>query len=56
MYLEMGHPGGDELLAPAQVGRVEQVDGLQRHVGVGRLQGYPPQLDRKIGKSIDIDR
>jgi hypothetical protein len=42
--LKMLHASGEELLAPAKVGRVENMDGLQRDIGVGGLQSNAPHL------------
>ena len=40
----MLHAGGEELLAAPQVGRVQNVNGLQGHVRVGGLESDAPDL------------
>ena len=47
--LQVLHAGGQELLPLAQVGGVEDVDGLHRHVRAAGLQGDPPDLGFGLG-------
>ena len=47
--LQVLHAGGEELLPLAQVGGVEDVDGLHGHVRAAGLQGDPPHLGFGLG-------